>query len=181
MQCPQCHIEVGSGVPVFERVSAAGKEWVCSEDCCKASTPQGELWSVWKPAVCVEERVELHGAIVHSARFTGGKTVIKTLTIILPADASLDQLDSLVLLEVDLTLVRSRVQALPIDDLESVVLLKDLGLDPQEIEDLERVDLFTANQVAELKADALADLTGWTTTVHAKKVIKICKAAIKKQ
>lgn len=57
MQCPVCSNIIGSGEKVFQRIGLGVMEWVCSKDCCEKSDPQGEFWSSWKPAVCVETEV----------------------------------------------------------------------------------------------------------------------------
>ena len=115
------------------------------------------------------------GAVVTRTGLKIGKINTKGMSVLLPSDAKLDLIESFAGEKVLLTLRKSSIQSLP----EGEVVLSDLDLDPQEVDDLNRADLITANQVVELKtADALVELTGWVTTGRAKKVMKVCKAAL---
>lgn len=165
MQCPQCEIDVGAGESVFERTHSTGSEWVCSVNCCNKREPQGELWSTWRLAVCVEESVTLFGAKVKKAGF-GGKALQKEMGVILPGDASIDQLNKLAMLEVKLVIVTSSIQPLPqktkhpLDEPRTDDLLSSHGFD--EIKELNGAKLFTLDDVRKLKSVVvLMERTGW--------------------
>jgi len=192
MKCPICDKEVGSGIEVFERTSQAGEEWCCCVGCCNKCAPQGEFWSTWKPAVCVEEVVSLNGAVVTKAGVVGGKGPNKKgMSVLLPGDTSLDEIDHLLMDEVTLIISKRRIQSLPdsppdegaVDNagmFVSEIPIDDLGLELLEEAELKQAGLLTVQHVVDQRTIAALQRKAGFNYQRASRVMSACKAALTK-